>query len=45
MSQKPQLLRLGLRGNELLLAAGAGPGDPDDWTPKIRFTRARPWNS
>jgi len=43
-SQKPQLLRLGLRGRELVAAAGAGPGDPDLWNPIIRFRRARPWN-
>jgi hypothetical protein len=43
-SQEPQLLRLGLRGTELIVAADAGPGDPDLWNPKVKFTRARPWS-
>ena len=44
-SQESKLLRLGLQGKQLLVAAGAGPGDTDDWNPKVKFTRARPWNS
>jgi len=43
-SQEPQLLRLGLRGTELIVATGAGPGDPDLWNPQVKFTRARPWS-
>jgi hypothetical protein len=43
-SKAPRLLRLGLRGTELIVATGAGPGDPDLWNPRVKFTRARPWS-
>lgn len=40
--QKALWLRLGLREGKLILAIGAD-GDPDEWNPKVVFTKAEPW--